>query len=81
MVYSTANWHLMSMGHAAAFGTERGRPRYLQDQPLLLTSTWVDALNGLTEENVQATLGEWLTKRQVSALLNRRDQLLEDAAP
>jgi hypothetical protein len=77
MVYSPENWQLLSMGHQAAFGTQRGRPRYLADIPLELTSTWIDALNGLTDERLTENLGDVLSSRQVKALARRRDMLLE----
>ncbi|MDH5345907.1 MAG: hypothetical protein OEW59_09100, partial [Gammaproteobacteria bacterium] len=76
MLYSTSNWQLMSAGHAGAFGTDRGRPRYLAEAELELTSTWSAALEGLSGEALQRELGDFLSKRQLSALEKRRDELL-----
>lgn len=79
MAYSPENWQLMSMGHGQAFGTNRGRPRFLADVPLTLTGTWVQSLSAMTDETLAANLGEVLSKRQIAALGKRRDKLLEDA--
>ena len=77
MVYSTGNWHLMSMGHGQAFDTSRGRPAFLESVPLELTSTWVDALEQLNEDELRESLEDLLSKRQIGALLARRDALLD----
>ena len=77
MVYSTGNWHLMSMGHGQAFDTSRGRPAFLESVPLELTSTWVDALKQLIEDELRESLEDLLSNRHIGALLARRDALLD----
>jgi len=79
MAYSPENWQLLLMQNDNVFGTDRGRPRYLTDVPLELTSTWVDALKSISDEVLTENLGDVLNKRQIAALGKRRDQLLEDA--
>lgn len=79
MVYSTGNWQLMSMGHAGAFGTGKGRPKYLAEAELKLTTTWAATLTGLSNEVLTQQLGEVLSRRQISAIGKRRDALLEEA--
>jgi 3',5'-cyclic AMP phosphodiesterase CpdA len=76
MVYNPRTWQLMSMGHAGAFATKRGRPEYLAEIPLELTSTWVDALSALTNEVLAQNLGDVLDKRRIAALGKRRDYLI-----
>jgi len=66
----------MSAGHGGAFGTDRGRPRYLADIDLALTDTWITALEGLTGDALTRVVGDHLSKRQISALEKRRDALL-----
>jgi len=80
MVYNPGNWQLMSMDHANTFSTKRGGPQYLAKIPLELTSTWVDALSGLTDEVLTENLADVLDKRRIAALGKRRDSLLELAA-
>lgn len=79
MVYSTGNWQIMSMGHADAFGTGRGKPAYLKDQALELTSTWVEALGSLTEVSLTEQLGNVLSEREISAIERRAGSLLKEA--
>jgi hypothetical protein len=80
MVYDSINWQLMSIGHANALGTKRGYPKYLAEISLEVTSTWVAALSGLTDEVLAQNLGDVLDKRRINALAKRRDALLAQAA-
>lgn len=79
MVYNPSDWQMLSMGHAKAFSTSSGRPAFLAEAPLELTSTWVAALKNLTDEKLDEHLGDVLSKRQISALGKRRDGLLVSA--
>jgi hypothetical protein len=79
MVYSPENWQLLLMGHENAFGTHRGKPRYLEQVPLELSDAWVAALRGLTDERLAEQLGDVLDRRRLSALAKRRDELLDEA--
>jgi hypothetical protein len=79
MVYSPENWQMMLMENSNVFGTERGRPKYLAEAPLNLTSDWVAALTSLSDDVLEENLADVLSKRQISALGKRRDQLLEDS--
>jgi hypothetical protein len=79
MVYSPENWQLLLMGNDNVFGTGRGRPQYLAQAPLDLTSTWVEALSDLTDEVLTENLHDVLSQRQIIALGKRRDQLLAEA--
>ncbi len=79
MVYDTADWQLMLMGHPNSFGTRAGRPPYLAKVPLEITDTWVDALTSLSDEVLTEQLGDVLDKRRIVALAKRRDLLLSEA--
>ena len=78
--YSTEDFQLLLLGHDRTFSTQRGRPHYLADQPVELTTAWRDALNALDEAMLTTTLGDVLDRRRIRALLERRDLLLESAA-
>ena len=80
MVYDPGTWQLMSIGHAKALSTKRGVPKYLAEIPLQLTSTWIEALSGLTDEVLAQNLGDVLDKRRINALAKRRDALIAQAA-
>ncbi|HWM28606.1 MAG TPA: metallophosphoesterase [Woeseiaceae bacterium] len=79
MLYNSGNWQLMLVGHAEAFGTRDGRPSWLDEAELKIGAAWVEALSSLTDEVLQAELGDVLDKRRLRALTKRRDALLEEA--
>jgi hypothetical protein len=79
MVYSPENWQMMLVENDNVFSAERGRPRYLAEAPLDLTSTWIAALTSITDAVLEENLDDVLSKRQISALGKRRDQLLEES--
>jgi hypothetical protein len=79
MVYSPENWQLMLMQNDTVFGTGRGRPKYLAEAQLTLTSTWLDALTSISDDVLTENLSDVLSKRQISALGKRRDLLLEES--
>ena len=79
MVYSPDNWQLILAGHSNVFANSKSRPAYLKDAQLDFSSYWVRALQELDEEALREQLGDVLDKRQIAALLKRRDGLLEDA--
>lgn len=76
ILYDRENFKLFVSGHADAFGTGRGLPRYLEGAELDVTTAWRDALATLTEDSLDAAVGEWLGRRQQRALLRRRDELV-----
>ncbi len=77
MLYDRRTWQLMLNGHGDAFGTGRGRPRYLRNVDIEVDAAWQDALSGLGDEQLDEELGTWLDRRRMRALVNRRDNLLE----
>ena len=70
---------MMLMQNDTVFGTGRGRPKYLAEAQLTLTSTWLDALTSISDDVLTENLGDVLSKRQISALGKRRDLLLEES--
>jgi len=79
MVYNTADWQLMLMGHQNAFGTKTSRPSYLRSIDLEITGTWVDALTSLSDQVLKENLGDVLDERRIAAIASRRDDLLKEA--
>ncbi|MEX1267130.1 MAG: hypothetical protein WEA08_09410, partial [Woeseia sp.] len=77
MLYDRRMWQLMLNGHGDAFGSGRGRPRYLRNIDIAVDTGWREALSGLSDEQLDAELGTWLDRRRMRALVNRRDKLLE----
>ena len=77
ILYDLDSWQLMLTGHGNTFGTNRGRPRYLGDAPLILNETWILALTALDDDMLATHLGDVLDKRRLTALARRRDRLLD----
>jgi hypothetical protein len=77
--YSNDNLQLLLLGHDQAFSTGRGRPAYLESMPVELSAGWRQALTSLDEAGLTRALGDVLDRRQIRALLARRDHLLDIA--
>ena len=75
-LYSTDAWQLILIGHDNAFSTRRGRPRHLEPLSIDLDASWREALSALTEERLEAELGDVIDTRRRRALLTRRDEML-----
>ncbi|MEJ2171207.1 MAG: metallophosphoesterase [Woeseiaceae bacterium] len=75
--YDRSSWQLILAGHMRTFGTSKSRPPHLKDQQLSVGPTWQRALSALTEERLEAELGDVLDRRRLRALLARRDALIE----
>jgi hypothetical protein len=78
MLYSTADWQMMLVGHAKAFGTAKGRPRHLANVDLEISAGWRSALAQLSDEVIEREFGDILDKRRRAAFSARRDVLLAD---
>ncbi len=78
MLYSKDNWQLMLVNHDESFRNAKDRPPHLKNIPLEITNSWLDALNGLTDDALQKNLGDVLDKRQLAALTKRRDRLIKE---
>lgn len=79
--YDRSDWQLILVDHSNTFGTDKDRPRHLKDVQIKPGPTWQSVLRSLTEERLDAELGDVLDKRRVRALRIRRDELLQSAAP
>jgi hypothetical protein len=68
---------LMLTGHENAFGTGRRLPSSLDPSTLQIPSPVLDGLRGLDESRLEARLGDILDRREIRALLARRDELID----
>jgi hypothetical protein len=78
MFYNLENWQLMLNNNGKMFDARNGRPKYLEGVPLDINSFWYQALSGLDDETLAATLSDVLDKRRLAALAIRRDRLIAD---
>jgi hypothetical protein len=69
---------LMITDHHLAFDADFTLPANLDPRSLKIPAPFVAALRTLSRTNVQAALGSWLDRRQIDAVLARRDRLLHD---
>jgi hypothetical protein len=79
ILYSPSNWQLLLVDHGEAFAARNGRPAWLKEANLELGKAWIEALSSLSDDVLQAELGDVLDKRRLSALGKRRDALLQQA--
>lgn len=75
--YTQPFWDLKASGHDEAFGPNHDIPDAPRTGDWDLPSTVSGALLALDETKLQAALGQLLQAEQISALLARRDALLE----
>jgi hypothetical protein len=74
----TRDWTLVLIDHSLAFRTHQKRPRLLYQGEFTLPPALAERLAALDRETLQEALGAWLHRRQIDALLKRRDQLLRE---
>lgn len=79
MLYSTDLGQLILSEHQNAFAARKGRPRHLNNAPIVVTSGWQAALQALDLARLEAELGDVLDKKRLRALDERRQQLLQPA--
>ncbi|HET8690835.1 MAG TPA: metallophosphoesterase [Steroidobacteraceae bacterium] len=72
----TRDWMLVLTGHARAFGTGSAAPSLLSSNPVELSPALARKLGALDRATLDAALGPYLSRRQVDALVKRRDDLL-----
>ena len=80
ILYDTDSWMVMSTQHGTSFGTSSRPPAHLASTALEPLPGLLERLDALTMEQLEATLGEMLSKRELKALLERGRLLPRDAA-
>ena len=76
MLYDVRDWGLMLIEHDYAFATTRGRPRHLDNAPLVFSDGWDAALRELTDDVLTEHLADVLPAKRIRALAARRDEIL-----
>lgn len=72
----TRDWMLILIDHARAFDTGSKEPTLLYRNPVELPPALAKRLAALDRPALDAALGRYLNKRQIDALLKRRDALV-----
>jgi len=80
ILYDAKEWNLLLTGHDRAFGAKREFPAHLQQRAPQPGAELRKRLAGLDEAGLQTTLGDLVGKREIKALLQRRDAVLSGAA-
>jgi hypothetical protein len=80
VLYDAREWTLLLTGHDRAFGTKREFPAHLVKRPPQPGAELRRRLAELDEAELQAALGDLVGKREITALLGRRDAVLAGAA-
>jgi hypothetical protein len=70
------DWHLFLIDHSRAF-IDRKDLRGTT-APLRIERAFWNKIEALTLEQLQSTLGQWLSKDEIEAMLARRDRMRED---
>ena len=74
----TRDWMLVLIDHSRAFPTYRSKPRLLYLGELQVPPALAERLMTLNRDMLQQALGAYLNRRQIDALLKRRDALLSE---
>jgi hypothetical protein len=74
----TRDWNVVLIDHSRAFTLKQGTPRLLYQAPVALPPAFAARLAALDRETLEKSLGSWLHRRQIDALLKRRDRLLRE---
>jgi hypothetical protein len=80
ILYDAKEWNLLLTGHDRAFGTKRDFPAHLQQRPPKPGAELRKRLTALDEAGLQSALGDLVGKREIKAMLQRRDAVLTGAA-
>jgi hypothetical protein len=80
-LYDADTATLFLSGHGAAFGRSGGVPKALEAALARTGPELQDRLRALDSARLQAALGDGVPRRDIEALLKRRDRILELARP
>jgi Calcineurin-like phosphoesterase len=79
VLYDANEWNLLLTGHDRAFGPKREFPAHLQQRPPQPGTEFRRRLAALDEASLNAALEGLVGKREIKALLQRRDAVLAGA--
>lgn len=77
MLYYPDDGQLALVSHENAFGRNKGWPRYLDNVRLTIGNEWRSGLLELSDRELRDNLADVLDRRQIAALIKRRDALIE----
>ncbi len=77
----TRDWNVVLIDHSRAFALRQPPPTLLYQQPVTLPAALAARLAALDRATLERELGPWLHKRQIDALIKRRDRLLREHDP
>ena len=72
----TREWMLVLIDHSRAFSTDTKQPLLLYKNPVELSPSLAKRLATLDRASLEAAVGPYLHKKQIDAVLKRRDRLL-----
>lgn len=78
MIYDQEDWRLSLIGHEASFGNGSDLPAYLAAVEKVLPAAMARRMSAMNETGLATALGDQLSKRQIRAVLKRRDQMIEN---
>ena len=74
----TRDWDVVLIDHSRAFTLRQQPPRLLYQRPVTLPAALAARLAALDRASLERELGPWLQRRQIDAILKRRDLLLRE---
>jgi len=74
----TRDWNVVLIDHSRAFTLRQGPPRLLYQKPIELPPAFAARLAALDRASLERALKPWLHRRQIDALLKRRDRLVSE---
>jgi hypothetical protein len=79
IIYDPVTTRLLLVNNSNTFSRKSGAPPHLRGRELKLSDELRERLSQLTADSASAHLGEFLSDREITALLKRRDYILEIA--
>ena len=74
----TRDWNVVLIDHSRAFTLKQDPPRLLYQKPIELPPAFAARLAALDRAALERALKPWLQRRQIDALLKRRDRLVSE---
>lgn len=79
ILWSKRDFMMRLIDHSLAFRTTEKRPKQYAKVGLRVSDLLREQLEGLTQEQLQASLAGYLHERQIEAIIGRRDLILREA--
>lgn len=76
IMYDKSSWRLILSEHDRTFSSKKGRPAHLRKVSIPISPGWKNALAELSDELLEESFSDVLNKRELRALMSRRDELI-----